>query len=47
MFSFGLFPSVLSLNANVSEHSACSIFIGDSVRSVTAVEKFVVREKVR
>jgi hypothetical protein len=47
MFSFGLFPGVCSLNANVSEHSVCSIFIGESVRSVTAVEKFVVREKFR
>jgi hypothetical protein len=47
MFSFGLFPGVWSLNANVSEeHTLCSIFIGESVRSMTAVEKFVVREKV-
>jgi hypothetical protein len=45
MFSFGLFPGVCSLNANVSEHTVCSIFIGESVRSVEAVEKFVVREK--
>jgi hypothetical protein len=29
MLSSGLFPSVFSLNANVSEHSACSIFIGE------------------
>jgi hypothetical protein len=27
MFSSGLFPGVCSLNANVSEHSVCSIFI--------------------
>jgi hypothetical protein len=33
MFSFGLFSGVLSLNANVSEHSVSSIFIGESVRS--------------
>jgi hypothetical protein len=39
MFSFGLFPGVCSLNANVSEHCVCSIFIGESVWSVTAVEK--------
>jgi hypothetical protein len=28
IFSFGLFPGVGSLNANVSEHSVCSNFIG-------------------
>jgi hypothetical protein len=28
MLSSGLFPSVCSLNANVSEHCVCSIFIG-------------------
>jgi hypothetical protein len=28
MFSLGLFFGVGSLNANVSEHSVCSIFIG-------------------
>jgi hypothetical protein len=47
MFPFELFPGVWSLNANVSEHSVCSIFIGESVGSVTAVEKFVVHEKFR
>jgi hypothetical protein len=46
-FPFGLFPSIWSLNANVSEHSVCSIFIWESVGSVTAVEKFVVSEKFR
>jgi hypothetical protein len=29
MLSSGLFPNVWSLNAKVSEHSVCSIFIGD------------------
>jgi hypothetical protein len=29
MFSFGLFFGVWSLIANVSEHSVCSIFIGE------------------
>jgi hypothetical protein len=47
MFSFGLFSGVCILNSNVLEHFVCSIFIGESVRSVAAVEKFVVREKVR
>jgi hypothetical protein len=28
MLSSGLFPDVCSLNANVSEHFVCSIFIG-------------------
>jgi hypothetical protein len=46
MFYFGLLPGVWSLIANVSEHPVSSIFIGES-GSVTAVEKFVVREKVR
>jgi hypothetical protein len=32
------FPSVRSLNANVSDHSVCSIFIGEWVWSVTVVE---------
>jgi hypothetical protein len=31
MFSFGLFSGVWSLIANVSEHSVCSIFIGEWV----------------
>jgi hypothetical protein len=31
-FSFGLFPDDCSLNANVSEHSVCSIFIGEWYR---------------
>jgi hypothetical protein len=38
MLSSGLFSGVCSLNANVSEHSVCSIFIGEWERSVTAVE---------
>jgi hypothetical protein len=46
-FPFGLFPGVWSLNANVSEHSVCSILIQESVGSVTVVEKFVVSEKFR
>jgi hypothetical protein len=29
IFAFGLFPGVCSLNANVSEHSVRSIFIGE------------------
>jgi hypothetical protein len=29
MFSFGLFPGAWSLNANISEHSVCSIFTGE------------------
>jgi hypothetical protein len=29
MLSSGLFASVCSLNANVSEHCLCSIFIGE------------------
>jgi hypothetical protein len=29
MLSFGLFPGVCSLNANVSEHSVRSIFMGE------------------
>jgi hypothetical protein len=33
MFAFGLFPGVCSLHANISEHSVCSIFIGEYVRS--------------
>jgi hypothetical protein len=33
MFAFGLFPGVCSLNASVSEHPVCSIFIGEYVRS--------------
>jgi hypothetical protein len=33
MLSSGLFPGVCSLNANVSEHSVCSILIGVKVRS--------------
>jgi hypothetical protein len=32
MFSVGLFPGIWSLNANVLEHSVCSIFIGESVQ---------------
>jgi len=28
MFSFGYFPSVCIIYADVSEHSVCSIFIG-------------------
>jgi hypothetical protein len=35
MFSFGLFSGVWSLIANVSEHSVCSIFIGEWVRSTS------------
>jgi hypothetical protein len=35
MFYFGLFSGVWDLIANVSEHSVCSIFIGEWVRSVT------------
>jgi hypothetical protein len=31
ILSFGLFPGVCSLNANVSEHSVCSIFMGEKV----------------
>jgi hypothetical protein len=38
MLSSGGFPGVCVLNANVSKHSICSIFIGELVRSVTAVE---------
>jgi hypothetical protein len=34
MFPFGLFPGVRSLNANISEHSVCSIFIGDSPMNI-------------
>jgi hypothetical protein len=34
MFHFGLFPGVWSLNV-ISEHSVCSIFIGESVGSVS------------
>jgi hypothetical protein len=41
-----LLHGVLSLKSNVSENSVWSVFIDGSVRSVTAVEKFVVREKV-
>jgi hypothetical protein len=33
MFAFGLFPGVCSLNANVSEHSVRSIFLGGYVRN--------------
>jgi hypothetical protein len=33
MFAFGLFLGVCSLNANVSEYSVRSIFIGEYVRS--------------
>jgi hypothetical protein len=29
MLSSGLFPGACNLNANVSEHSVCSIFIGE------------------
>jgi hypothetical protein len=29
MLSSGRFPDLCSLNANVSEHSVCSIFIGE------------------
>jgi hypothetical protein len=29
MFSFGLFPGICSLNADVLEHSVHSIFIGE------------------
>jgi hypothetical protein len=29
MLSFGLFTGVCNLNANISEHSVCSIFIGE------------------
>jgi hypothetical protein len=32
MFSFRLFPGVCSLNANVSEHPVCTIFIGEDDR---------------
>jgi hypothetical protein len=32
MFSFGLFPGVYILNVNFSEHTVCSIFIGESYR---------------
>jgi hypothetical protein len=39
MISYRLFPGVCSLNANVVEHSVCSIFIGEWVWSVTSVEK--------
>jgi hypothetical protein len=38
MLSSGLFYGVCSLNANVSQHSVCSISIGEWVWSVTAVE---------
>jgi hypothetical protein len=38
MLSSGLFTGVCSLNTNVSEHFVCSIFIGEWVCSVTAVE---------
>jgi hypothetical protein len=31
MLSSGLFTGVSSLNANVSEHTVCSIFIGEYV----------------
>jgi hypothetical protein len=47
MFSFGLFSSVWSLIANISEHSDRSIFIGEWVQSVTAVWSFVVHEQVQ
>jgi hypothetical protein len=29
MLSYGLFPGVCNLNANVSKHSVCSTFIGE------------------
>jgi hypothetical protein len=32
ILSFGLFPGVCSLNANVSEHSVCSIFVPTKYR---------------
>jgi hypothetical protein len=38
MLSSGLLTSVCSLNANISEHSVCSIFTGGKVRNVTGVE---------
>jgi hypothetical protein len=38
ILSSGLFTSVCNLSANVSEHSVCSIFIGEQVWSMTGVE---------
>jgi hypothetical protein len=43
MFSFGLFADVCSLNANFSERTVCSIFIGESVGEI---EKFVGRAPI-
>jgi hypothetical protein len=37
MFSFGMFSSIRSLDANILEHSVCSIFIGECVQSVAVV----------
>jgi hypothetical protein len=42
MLSSGLFPGVCSLNANVSEHSVCSTFIGESVSIVSGFGGLVV-----
>jgi hypothetical protein len=47
MFTFGLLLGIWISNANVSEHYVCSIFIGETVQSVSGVEKFVVRETFR
>jgi hypothetical protein len=41
IFSFGLFPGVCSLIANVSEHPVCSIFIGEWVLHTTQKKTYV------
>jgi hypothetical protein len=46
VFPFGMFSGVWSLVSDVSEPSVCSIFIGECVRSVTAVVQSVVRDRL-
>jgi hypothetical protein len=37
MFSYGLFPGVLRLTANISEHPVCSIFIDEWVLGTSSL----------
>jgi hypothetical protein len=45
MINFVMFYGVRRIVANVSERSVCSIFIGEWLRRVTAVEKTVMRDQ--